>query len=59
MERGVAVNSTGLSHSLDAFYNGVTGVTDILAIASSGLCVAASSRSRRTKLTTLPQIFQC
>jgi uncharacterized protein len=44
MERGVTVDSTRLSRSLDAFYNGVKGVTDILAVAGSGLCLAAGSQ---------------
>ena len=44
MERGVTVDGTGLGRSLDAFYHGVEGVTDILAVAGSGLCVAASSQ---------------
>jgi predicted regulator of Ras-like GTPase activity (Roadblock/LC7/MglB family) len=43
MEHGVTVEGTGLSRALDAFRDGVTGVTDILAVAGSGLCVAAST----------------
>jgi predicted regulator of Ras-like GTPase activity (Roadblock/LC7/MglB family) len=40
----MTLDSTGLSRSLDAFYNGVKGVTDILAVAGSGLCIAASTQ---------------
>jgi uncharacterized protein len=44
MECGVTVDSTDLSRSLDAFYYGVRGVTDILAVSGSGLCLAASTQ---------------
>ncbi len=38
----MTVDRTGLSRSLDAFRNGVEGVTGILAVAASGVCLAAS-----------------
>ncbi len=50
MERGVTVDSTGLSRSLGAFYNGVKGVTDILAVAGSGLCLAAITQLQQDEV---------
>jgi predicted regulator of Ras-like GTPase activity (Roadblock/LC7/MglB family) len=40
----------GLSRSLDAFHSGVKGVTDILAVAGGGLCVAANSQLGRDEI---------
>jgi predicted regulator of Ras-like GTPase activity (Roadblock/LC7/MglB family) len=53
MEQGVTGDNSGLGRSLDAFSNGVEGVTDILSIADDGRCVAASSRLGRDEIDQL------
>ena len=50
MEQGQTVDIAGLSRSLDAFYDGVKGVTDILAVADNGLCIAASTQLGRDEI---------
>jgi len=47
---GVTGESTGLSRSLDAFLDGVKGVTDVFAVAGNGLCVAANSQLGRDEI---------
>jgi predicted regulator of Ras-like GTPase activity (Roadblock/LC7/MglB family) len=42
--RRVRDETTALSRALDVFSKGVKGVTDVLAVATNGLCMAASSQ---------------
>jgi predicted regulator of Ras-like GTPase activity (Roadblock/LC7/MglB family) len=50
MERRMTGESTALSRALNAFSNGVKGVTDVLAVATNGLCIAASSQLGRDEI---------
>jgi predicted regulator of Ras-like GTPase activity (Roadblock/LC7/MglB family) len=44
---------SGVGRSLDAFANGVDGVTDVLSVAGDGRCVAACSRLGRDEIDRL------
>src|SRR2546421_12044650 len=53
MEHGATVDGTSLSRALDAFHDGVKGVTDVLAVDGSGLCFAASTRRQQDEIDPL------
>src|SRR5205814_5670450 len=53
MEHGDTVDTSGLSRALAAFHNRNVGVTDILAVAGSGLCLAATTRRQQDEVDRL------
>jgi predicted regulator of Ras-like GTPase activity (Roadblock/LC7/MglB family) len=53
MDYGATVDGTGLSRALDAFHDGVRGVSDVLAVDGSGLCLAASTRRQQDEIDPL------